>query len=77
LREGDLVVFYTDGVTEARSRTTAEEFGEHRLRALLADLTGSSAGVVAAAVEAAALDHQGGEADDDLAVLVFRVAPPS
>jgi PAS domain-containing protein len=77
LTEGDLVVFYTDGVTEARSRTTAAEFGEDRFRGLLADLTGSSAGVVAAAVEAAALDHQGGQASDDLAVLVFRVTPPS
>ena len=35
LREGDCVVLYTDGITEAAS-PDGEEFGEERLRALLA-----------------------------------------
>jgi serine phosphatase RsbU (regulator of sigma subunit) len=74
LKEGDLVLFYTDGVSEARSWTTGEEFGERRLRALLAEPGWSSAAAVAAAVEAAVRDHQGGQASDDMAVLVLRVA---
>jgi serine phosphatase RsbU (regulator of sigma subunit)/PAS domain-containing protein len=77
LTEGDLVVFYTDGVTDAQSLTTGEEFGEHRLRKLLAGLRASSAAEVASAVHAAVLGHLGGRASDDMAVLISRVAPRS
>jgi serine phosphatase RsbU (regulator of sigma subunit) len=75
LREGDLIVFYTDGVTEARNGGSTEEFGESRLRSLLSELAGSRPAVVAASVEAAALAHQGDEPGDDMAVLVLRVSP--
>jgi serine phosphatase RsbU (regulator of sigma subunit)/PAS domain-containing protein len=75
LREGDLIVFYTDGVTEARDGGSTEEFGESRLRSLLSELAGSRPAVVAASVEAAALAHQGDEPGDDMAVLVLRVSP--
>jgi PAS domain S-box-containing protein len=72
LRPGDAVVLYTDGVTEARR--DGEQFGEARLAAVLAAAAGGSADEVADAVESAALAFQGGVSDDDLAVLVVRIA---
>jgi len=71
---GDTVVFYTDGVSEARGpgRTF---YGEHRLKALLSSLAGRPAATIAARVEESVLSFQGGLASDDLAVLVVRRPP--
>jgi sigma-B regulation protein RsbU (phosphoserine phosphatase) len=74
LRTGDLAVFFTDGVTEARS-PDGGEFGEDRLRDLLGSLAGAAADQVAAAVEGEALAFGRGVAADDIAVLVIRVSP--
>jgi serine phosphatase RsbU (regulator of sigma subunit) len=74
LRPGDALVLYTDGVTEARR--DGEEFGEQRLRDLLAALPDdSSAGVIAQQVEQQVLEFGGAEPADDTAVLVLRVPP--
>lgn len=71
---GDAVVFYTDGVSEARGpgRTF---YGEHRLKTLLSSLAGRPAATIAARVEESVLSFQGGLASDDLAVLVVRRPP--
>lgn len=71
LHEGDFVVFYTDGVTEARGQG-GTFFGDHRLKVLLQAMAGRPARAVAAAVEASVLEFQGGSASDDLALLVVR-----
>ncbi|MGI8685105.1 MAG: PP2C family protein-serine/threonine phosphatase [Acidimicrobiales bacterium] len=71
LLAGDLLVFYTDGVTEARG-AGGTFYGEWRLKDLLRSMAGRAAADVARAVEAAVLDFQGGFASDDLAVLVVR-----
>jgi len=71
LLPGDLILFYTDGVTEARRGR--EQFGETRLREALASCLGESATVVADTVEASVLDFAGGEPTDDIALLLLRV----
>lgn len=69
LRPGDSIIFYTDGVTEARSGRRM--FGEEGL-VDSACRGGAGANAIAAGIERAVLDHVGGHLEDDLAVLVFR-----
>ena len=75
LSAGDAVVLYTDGATEARHRNVervVEQFGEERLRSVLASASGAGAAEIAARVETAVLDFQADHLADDLAVLVLR-----
>jgi len=72
LGEGECIVLYTDGVTEAR-RPGGEQFGEQRLVALLRQVAGRPAADIASAVEEAALDFS--ETSDDIAVLVVQARP--
>ena len=70
LRAGDVLVLYTDGVTEAR---TAEGWlGEEGLMAAVA-AAAPSAAAVAFEVEQIALDAQEGRPRDDIAVLTVGV----
>jgi len=70
LADGDLVLLYTDGVTEARRGR--EELGDERLADLLADCVGMSAAEVTAAIESEVLAFQDGVARDDVALLAIR-----
>jgi serine phosphatase RsbU (regulator of sigma subunit) len=72
LSRGDAIVFYTDGVTDAR--VPGGFFGEERLMELVASCAGFPADAIAARIEAAALDAQEGQPHDDIAVVVLRVA---
>lgn len=72
LGAGDSMVFYTDGVTEARN-AAGEFFGEERLLTLVGRLAGASAGEIASAIEERALGFQDGRARDDIAVLVLKL----
>ncbi|MBI2710503.1 MAG: SpoIIE family protein phosphatase [Actinobacteria bacterium] len=71
LAPGEALVLYTDGVTEARD-ATGEQFGDERLRALLAGRRGRTAAELVGAIEAAVLAHGGDAVHDDLAVVVLR-----
>ena len=73
LLAGEAAVFYTDGVTEARS-PAGEFFGEERLMALLRDLSGMAADEIAAGVEREVMAFQDDRARDDIALLVLRVS---
>ena len=73
LSPGDLIVMYTDGVTEERANGSF--FGEARLGAIIADSVGLSAGEVAQRIEDGVLGFAEGAPRDDLAVLVLRVLP--
>jgi PAS domain S-box-containing protein len=68
---GDLVAFWTDGVTERRYR--GGMFGEQRLLALLASSGNRPATDVAREIDEAVVDFAPGLPDDDVAILIIRV----
>jgi serine phosphatase RsbU (regulator of sigma subunit) len=72
LEPGDALVCFTDGVTEGRGPRGM--FGDRGLGEVLAAAAGVSAEAIAERVTQAALDFQGGVTQDDLALLVVRVA---
>jgi PAS domain S-box-containing protein len=73
LMPGEVLVLYTDGVTEARS-PDGDFFGEGRLRHLLSSCAGFDAGTFAGRIKDTVLDFQEGSPRDDLAVLVLRAS---
>lgn len=72
LMPGEVLVLYTDGVTEARS-PDGEFFGEERLRALLRSCAGLEAGAFASRIKGVVLEFQEGYPRDDLAIVVLRI----
>jgi phosphoserine phosphatase RsbU/P len=74
LRPGDMVVLYTDGVSEARQGGSF--FGETGVAEVAEASAGRPAQAVADAVVAAALAFQDGPARDDIAVVVVKVPLP-
>jgi len=74
LSPGDVLVLYTDGVTEAGPRHAP--LGEHGLETLLGTLVGRDPQDVVEAVEAAVLAAQEGEPRDDIAVLALALPAP-
>lgn len=71
---GTSIVFYTDGVTEARS-PEGDFFGEERLRSILENKGGHSAQTIVDSICEGVMMFQGGMPRDDIAVLV--VAHPA
>ena len=72
LDPGDLLLFHSDGLTEARNGT-GEEFGDRRVEESLRRTAGATAGVVARALEADLTVFLGRvPADDDVSVAVIR-----
>jgi PAS domain S-box-containing protein len=69
---GDVLVLYTDGVTEAGPRSRL--FGQAGLEQLLRGLAGQLPEAVVGAVEQAVVDAQPGEPRDDIAVVALSVA---
>jgi len=75
LAPGDLLLLYTDGVTDAEDRAGAR-FGLDRLATLLRDSAGlHPAAVVERVVQTAASHAEGFHATDDLTVLALRHVP--
>jgi serine phosphatase RsbU (regulator of sigma subunit)/PAS domain-containing protein len=75
LGQGDLLFFYSDGVTDARSPQML--YFEDRLADELAGLAGSSAADTARAIQSRVTGFSQGELRDDLTILVAKVeAPP-
>ena len=71
LAAGDLMLLYTDGVTELRTRDPA--YGERRLVETLRAHAGRAAGEIADAVQRSAVALQSGPPRDDIALLALRV----
>jgi phosphoserine phosphatase RsbU/P len=70
LRPGDLVVLYTDGVTDARD-ADGQPFGEQRLRQTLAGALPRAA-VAGEAIWTAVRDHSTGRTQfDDITIVCF------
>ena len=72
LGEGDLVVLYTDGVTDARA-ATGERFGDDRLMAVVEANRARRPADVVVALADAVRDHQFGMPPaDDVTILAIR-----
>ena len=71
LHKGDVLFFYTDGVTEARSADRG--FFEDRLADALAAVAGSSAADIVRAVQELVSSFSAGELKDDVTILAVRV----
>jgi serine phosphatase RsbU (regulator of sigma subunit) len=71
LRPGDVLFFYTDGVTEARS--TDRSFFEDRLSDALAAVAGQEAAEIVRAVQELVTSFSAGELKDDVTILAVRV----
>jgi sigma-B regulation protein RsbU (phosphoserine phosphatase) len=67
----DVVVFYTDGVTEARRGD--DFFGEDRLNSLVARHTEEDAPGIARHIVDEVVDFQGQQPRDDIAVVTLKV----
>jgi predicted permease len=77
VRPGDLLVAFTDGVSEARSAAD-EEFGEERLKALLRDVAGAPAAEVSAVLaDRMRAWSTGAEQHDDLTFVVATINQPA
>lgn len=74
LRPGDVVVVFTDGITE-RHRG-CRHFGEEGIGAVLRETGEADADTIAARIEEAARGFVEGDAEDDMAVVVVRVPLP-
>jgi serine phosphatase RsbU (regulator of sigma subunit)/CHASE3 domain sensor protein len=74
LNPGSLVVAYTDGITEARG-PGEEEFGEERLRAVVAARAGEHPQNVISTTMDAVADFAVGEAADDVTIVAVRWLP--
>lgn len=68
LHRGDVIVLYTDGVTDERG----PEVEEGWLGAMLPSLSGLNANAIVDKIEKAAVDYLPGEPRDDIALLVLR-----
>jgi sigma-B regulation protein RsbU (phosphoserine phosphatase) len=73
LLPGDLLVFYTDGVTEARDKQE-QEFGEARLLEVISRCSDRPAESMIENIFDSVTDYTGGELDsDDLTLVVLKV----
>jgi serine phosphatase RsbU (regulator of sigma subunit) len=73
LGPGDVLLLYTDGVTEAGPRD--RPFGEFGFTELLGGLAGAAPQAVVDAVEEAVIEAHGGEPRDDIALLGLALQP--
>jgi serine phosphatase RsbU (regulator of sigma subunit)/PAS domain-containing protein len=74
LSTGDVLVFFTDGLTDARD-PAAGHFGD-RLTAELATLAGQPPAQILARLQELALQSCGGSTHDDITMLALRVTGP-
>jgi serine phosphatase RsbU (regulator of sigma subunit) len=74
LGQGDVLVLYTDGVTEVRRRRR-EVFGQRQLTELLASCGGLPPDAIADRIEAAVLEASEGRLRDDVAILAIGPTP--
>ena len=73
LQEGDVLLFFTDGVTEARRQGVL--LGGYGLRRALEGCGGASAQEVADQIGRRVIEFQNGTLSDDIAIVAVRVPP--
>ncbi len=75
LSPGDLLLLYTDGLTEAR--VDSDFFGEERLLALVTSSVSCQAADLPGALYSEIVQHCAGKLRDDLAILAVQLAEPA
>jgi PAS domain S-box-containing protein len=73
LGPGDAIVFYTDGVLDARA--DGQIFGEENLASVVKASEGSTAEQIAKNIESAVLDFTKKTLRDDIAIVTLRITP--
>lgn len=75
LHHNDLLIFYTDGITEAFHTETDEVFGKERLASIVASFTQSnlSPSLLSKYILNAARDFNGGFLQDDATLVVVKI----
>jgi sigma-B regulation protein RsbU (phosphoserine phosphatase) len=71
LQSGDVVLFYTDGVTDALD-AQGQEFGLDRLQRIALDYRTAHAAELASALDQAVTEFSGASRFDDITVVVAR-----
>jgi sigma-B regulation protein RsbU (phosphoserine phosphatase) len=72
MQPGDVLVLFTDGVTEATD-PQGEDFGDERLAALVASMDDRPTSDIVEAIHAAVAEYtQGAPAADDITVVAVR-----
>ncbi|HEX7708012.1 MAG TPA: SpoIIE family protein phosphatase [Thermoanaerobaculia bacterium] len=69
---GDRIVLFTDGLSEAAGRNP-EQFSEERLEAIVREHRRETADELRRLIVESALQHSGGELDDDMTIVVAAV----
>ena len=72
LEKGDRILFYTDGIIEAKNENL-EEFGEGRLRKMFREGTGTDITQLIENIKDAVVEFAHGEIDDDIAVTIIEI----
>jgi sigma-B regulation protein RsbU (phosphoserine phosphatase) len=73
LESGDIVILYTDGVTEAIN-SAEEQFGQQRLLAIVEENRGLSAKEILRRIQDAVTAHAGGQPQfDDITLMILKV----
>ena len=72
METGDLLVLYTDGVTEARREGTVDGFGLKRLRALVAEHAALAPQALADRITSTVQKFAGRKLNDDFSLMVLR-----
>ncbi|MBK6680482.1 MAG: serine/threonine-protein phosphatase [Ignavibacteriales bacterium] len=73
LESGDLIVLFTDGVTEAKSPED-EEFTDEKLEAEVKDVAGLDSGEILEKIKHSVYDHANGAfQSDDITIIVIKV----
>lgn len=73
LESGDLIVLFTDGVTEAKSPED-EEFSDEKLEAEVKDVTGLDSGEILEKIKRSVYAHANGAfQSDDITIIVIKV----
>lgn len=73
LESGDLIILFTDGVTEAKSPED-EEFTDEKLEAEVKDVAGLDSGEILEKIKRSVYDHANGAfQSDDITIIVIKV----
>lgn len=73
LTDGDLLIFFTDGVTEAKNRGETEEYGEKRLIKCVQKQRGKSADQIINSITEDVKNFSGDIGHDDITLIVFKL----